>query len=691
MKRLVLPLAGLFLLAAACSDDDNPTPPTCDPACGGCQTCDTSGATPVCVDVCSAGMTCQNAKCVAPAESKCDPACGPCQQCDTSGATPTCVDVCATGTSCQNNQCVPPTVAKCEPACGDCEMCDTSGATPQCVKLCGAGTECKSGACVTPGDACQGACKSCQRCDTDHGVPTCVDTCPKDTTCDTTASLCKPNAATASFDHSTLTELSGPFNHDLAGMKAITAICLKCHPQAGADMLNTAHWKWIGETPGLKGHETGATVGKNNLINNFCVAVPSNEQRCAHCHAGYGYTDKNFDFSATNVNAIDCLVCHASTGYAKAQKTGGLPDPAEFAGLDLVAAAKSVGKPTRAACGRCHFKAGGGDNVKKGDLGSALTTPTAAADVHMGAATNPFTCSTCHKGTAHKIVGKGVHLPVSEGRMDCVDCHGNTPHISNKATLDNHAKDIACQTCHIPAFSRQQPTKVDWDWSTAGNMTRGTNGIEKSQTPIGGTNPIVYDAKKGDFVWEANVRPSYAWYNGAATRMTINDKYPASKGDTKTNRINLGGPTATFADMDAKIYPFKRMLGKQAVDPTRRLVLAPKLFGGGGFWKLIPQAADYTAAKVEANWSAALSLGAKYSGQLQSGDPDYTGRGTGANQWDWAYTEMWMQINHEVAPKGQALSCGSCHGGGQIDWTALGYKCDPMSGGGAAACGSRHP
>ncbi|MBW2737122.1 MAG: cytochrome C, partial [Deltaproteobacteria bacterium] len=49
---------------------------------------------------------------------------------------------------------------------------------------------------------------------------------------------------------------------------------------------------------------------------------------------------------------------------------------------ELKAAAQSVGTPTREACGRCHFGAGGGDNVKKGDLGSAMLTPTPAADVH---------------------------------------------------------------------------------------------------------------------------------------------------------------------------------------------------------------------------------------------------------------------------------------------------------------------
>ncbi|NTU60586.1 MAG: cytochrome C, partial [Deltaproteobacteria bacterium] len=31
-------------------------------------------------------------------------------------------------------------------------------------------------------------------------------------------------------------------------------------------------------------------------------------------------------------------------------------------------------------------------------------------------------------------------------------------------------------------------------------------------------------------------------------------------------------------------------------------------------------------------------------------------------------------LNHQVAPKAQALTCGSCHGpNGALDWKALGY------------------
>ncbi|MFW5739335.1 MAG: hypothetical protein ACOC1F_03105 [Myxococcota bacterium] len=118
-------------------------------------------------------------------------------------------------------------------------------------------------------------------------------------------------------------------------------------------MLGSAHWKWLGETPNLEGDQPGADVGKRNLVNNFCVAVPSNEKRCSQCHAGYGYADDPQDSRA---------------GRARARPR----------------------RPVR----------------------------------------------------LHRLPGSAPH--------------GND-------NIDNHAMDIACQTCHIPAFSRQQPTKMNWD------------------------------------------------------------------------------------------------------------------------------------------------------------------------------------------------------------------------------------
>jgi hypothetical protein len=41
----------------------------------------------------------------------------------------------------------------------------------------------------------------------------------------------------------------------------------------------------------------------------------SNEPRCTSCHAGYGWTDMNYDF--TKQDNVDCLACHDNTGTYK--------------------------------------------------------------------------------------------------------------------------------------------------------------------------------------------------------------------------------------------------------------------------------------------------------------------------------------------------------------------------------------
>lgn len=88
-------------------------------------------------------------------------------------------------------------------------------------------------------------------------------------------------------------------------------------------LVTTGHFKWEGVASNIEGFE-GGNHGKKDILNNFCIAIASNEGRCTQCHIGYGYKDASFDFSAPD--NVDCLVCHDQTGeYAKATKTAGLP------------------------------------------------------------------------------------------------------------------------------------------------------------------------------------------------------------------------------------------------------------------------------------------------------------------------------------------------------------------------------
>ena len=74
-----------------------------------------------------------------------------------------------------------------------------------------------------------------------------------------------------------------------------TESCLMCHEDEGAAALEMGHFKWEGKSSNIVGLE-GAVHGKNDLLNNFCIAVPSNEARCTQCHTGYGYKDASYNF-----------------------------------------------------------------------------------------------------------------------------------------------------------------------------------------------------------------------------------------------------------------------------------------------------------------------------------------------------------------------------------------------------------
>ena len=111
-----------------------------------------------------------------------------------------------------------------------------------------------------------------------------------------------------------------------------TESCLMCHQETAESMLGMGHFRWQGKVENIVGQK-GQDVGKNQLLNNFCIAVPTNEPRCTQCHTGYGYADKNYNFN--DPANIDCLVCHDQSGtYAKAPKTAGLPEPGRYAHLE---------------------------------------------------------------------------------------------------------------------------------------------------------------------------------------------------------------------------------------------------------------------------------------------------------------------------------------------------------------------
>jgi hypothetical protein len=106
------------------------------------------------------------------------------------------------------------------------------------------------------------------------------------------------------------------------------------------------------------------------------------------------------------------------------------------------------------------------------------------------------------------------------------------------------------------------------------------------------------------------------------------------------------------------------MVGNQIADANNNTMLVPHLFGLKGgpnpYWG-------------KYDWDLALQDGATYTGQTYSGEFEFVD------------TVMYLTVNHEIAPKEDALgidnSCDSCHFGDRVEWTELGWTGDPALGG----------
>ena len=461
-------------------------------------------------------------------------------------------------------------------------------------------------------------------------------------------SAVEQTAARTTADHSKFEALQKDFKSG----PEVTKACLSCHTEAAKQIHKTKHWTWEWVNP-----ETGQKLGKKNVINNFCTSTQSNEAFCSSCHIGYGWKDKTFDFASEE--NVDCMVCHDTTGdYRKLPGLAGHPayQQMEFpAGsgrkvpaVDLQDVAQRVGATSRASCGACHFLGGGGDAVKHGDLDTSLKNPKRYLDVHMDAKGLNFSCGTCHATKGHNIPGSR-YTPTGKDDMDkhirgkvdesnpttCQACHSQKPHKDDSilsAKLNEHTNRIACQTCHIPTFARGgKPTKMLWDWSTAGKLKDG-----KPFKTFDSAGHESYATIKGDFKYEGDVVPEYQWINGKVKYTLLGDPVKTD-GVTEINRYE-----GSANDGISRIWPVKVFRGKQPYDLETKSLLVPHTAAPYG-------EKDETAFWQSFKWDAALKAGAEASGQPFGG------------KFDFVETTMTWPITHMVAPKEDALRCFQCH------------------------------
>lgn len=457
-------------------------------------------------------------------------------------------------------------------------------------------------------------------------------------------------ANTTTADHSAFEILQQTFTSG----PAVTAACLSCHTEADDQVMHSIHYTWSFTS------SAGQELGKSNVINSFCGNVAGNEARCTSCHAGYGWDDMSSP-PPTQSTAVDCLACHDRSGqYTKAADTAGNPplDPVKPGTLtitgarawpvNLSLAAQSVGLPGRDNCGNCHFYGGGGDNVKHGDLSSALFAPDRSVDVHMSPDGQNFVCSTCHVTDQHIWAGSRYDVLASDptgtgkpgARRDvatCESCHSTEPHPATLTgiKLNDHVDVVACSTCHIPAFARGGvPTKTVWDWSTAGKL--GPDGkpiAEHGFTSSAGEELHTYLSTKGDFEWGEDVVPYYAWFDGQV-EYTLGGDIIDPTAVVEVNRFD-GNPE----DGISRIWPFKRMEGRQAYDSVLNTLAYTHTWGPD----------TDTAFWTNFDWGKAIEAGMKAAGAEYSGEYGFVD------------TYMYWPITHMVAPAEDAMDCASCH------------------------------
>lgn len=430
-------------------------------------------------------------------------------------------------------------------------------------------------------------------------------------------------------DHSQLDALKGPFNSG----SEITAACLSCHNEAAAQIQQTIHWTWkVGE----KGED--ALHGKGAYsVNNFCISTNKmNDKGCLKCHPGWKGTS----------DGINCLVCH---GRKKVNFDEAFEDYAYFSGEEdddskqiaadiqstIHEAVVGIGLPKRENCGSCHFYGGGGDGVKHGDLDSSMAHPSKSLDVHMSKDGQDFDCVRCHTTVRHNIAGRVYTTPASTDRkslieddlaskITCESCHTTTPHKSHSKAND-HTDRVACQSCHIPYFARELPTKMSWDWSKAGKRKDGKAYMTEDEF---GRHD--YMSIKGQMRWDKMVRPDYFWYDGKIKSVTAKDTIDPS------TIVQVSHPEGDRSDPNARIYPFKVHHGNQPYDKLHKTLLAPLVSGPDGYFTLM-------------DWEKAFTLGMGYL------DLPYSG------QFDFVKTTYVYPTTHMVAPREQVVSCTECH------------------------------
>lgn len=189
-----------------------------------------------------------------------------------------------------------------------------------------------------------------------------------------------------------------------------------------------------------------------------------------------------------------------------------------------------------------------------------------------------------------------------------------------------------------PATSPRSPggrgDQDKWDLSTAGQLKDGKPFHVDDFIQSDGQRLHTNLSTKGTFEWGENVKPHYAWFDGQMRYTLAEQKIDPSR------TVELNSFKGSANDPRSRIWPFKRMQGRQAYDTKLLNLVHNQVFGpetDTAFWTNF----DYTKS---------IKAAKDYIGQPYSGEFGFVD------------TYMYWPITHMVAPKGDALACNGCHG-----------------------------
>jgi hypothetical protein len=435
--------------------------------------------------------------------------------------------------------------------------------------------------------------------------------------------------------------------------------CISCHEEEAYDALNSVHMQWNGPTPQLSNTD-GEDLGKANRgINTFCTYAMSSRNTCFSCHVR---ADGNAGHDPV-LTDVDCLMCHSDVyqrklvldpndtvtvtnvlGLEQTYLFGMVDDDGNYItepdfnlmpdGITMVDVARTVHKPTRYTCLRCHAAAGGGDWTKRGDMGWSSVDPNIHEDIHLSPHGADLHCVNCHAAAGHKIGGRGIDLRQTEAEVPtCKACHSSRPH--SKSDLNRHAAgQVSCQVCHIREYAKGGKTEISRDWL------------------IPHWNPAFCYGQGGfvgEEVKERYVQPEYVWFDGTSYVYNVGEYInPGENG-----LYHMAFANGAAFDGESSIVPIKRHFTNIPLHESGKIV--PPVI----MWMFMTGYFDQ-----------AVIEGMRVTDGMEATD-SYTMVDADAE----------MLITHGVDTKDRAPRCTECHdntghtpdGDGILPFTKLGY------------------